>query len=356
MIKRYRRNSGFTLVELLVVIAIIGVLVALLLPAVQAAREAARRTDCGNKLKQFGIALQNFHDTYLNFPPGTTDNDTDNLAWGCYILPYLEQSAMYDNVSRIAANTPQFPLMHKGGRHPNPNIDAHVPLNVNLNHYSGTALNGVTFDIRGKVLKAYLCPSNALPHVGNNNYPGSSYVGCMGTEPVMNGSTQQAVAGWGCTDNPIQAGQTGMLLHAGNDGETKVLGMEACLDGTSNCILVGEVGASYNVHPRKVDTGNYPNYFSGNPVSDCDAKYMGSVLRGCSTTLYLNRKSTAVPAYNANAGDAFDITDLCFGSYHPGGAQFVYVDGSVHFFPNTINTTMYSYLASRDDGNPVQSP
>src|SRR5262245_38912372 len=104
MVSRTGLKRGFTLVELLVVIAIIGVLVALLLPAVQAAREAARRTDCGNKLKQLGIALQNFHDTYGNFPPGQTDNDTANLGWGTYILPYIEQTGSYDAINTVFAS------------------------------------------------------------------------------------------------------------------------------------------------------------------------------------------------------------------------------------------------------------
>ncbi|MCA9201485.1 MAG: DUF1559 domain-containing protein, partial [Planctomycetales bacterium] len=99
------KRTGFTLVELLVVIAIIGVLVAMLLPAVQAAREAARRSDCSNKLKQFGLALQNFHDTYKNFPPGMTDDDTDNLGWGTYILPFIEQGNLYDQMSTVVTTS-----------------------------------------------------------------------------------------------------------------------------------------------------------------------------------------------------------------------------------------------------------
>ena len=84
-------NGGFSLVEILVVIAIIGALVALLLPAVQQARESARRTTCGNNLRQIGIALLNYHDSLAMFPPGCTDRGVQQLAWSLYLLPYLEQ-------------------------------------------------------------------------------------------------------------------------------------------------------------------------------------------------------------------------------------------------------------------------
>ena len=93
-----RPLAGFTLVELLVVIAIIGVLVALLLPAIQAAREAARRTQCSNNLKQISLGLNNYHDTYRTFPPGAWNeaNRGNRLAWTVFILPFIEQSALYE--------------------------------------------------------------------------------------------------------------------------------------------------------------------------------------------------------------------------------------------------------------------
>jgi len=106
-----RQRKGFTLVELLVVIAIIGVLVALLLPAVQAAREAARRSSCGNNLKQIGLGLHNYHDTHLTMPPSFVVEGTTYLhAWGTLILPFVEQDNLYANLSvdfgtqRSAAN------------------------------------------------------------------------------------------------------------------------------------------------------------------------------------------------------------------------------------------------------------
>lgn len=147
-----RRQNGFTLVELLVVIAIIGILIALLLPAVQAAREAARRTQCANHLKQIGIAFHNYNERFNRFPPGAFQGHDRNGSWwygtgGSWhvsILPFMEQSAIYDQVN--LAKPPSYP-----GFNP---------------HVSETMINDVK--LRGINVPYGTCPSDEYPDVNKN--------------------------------------------------------------------------------------------------------------------------------------------------------------------------------------------
>lgn len=150
------RKKGFTLVELLVVIAIIGVLVALLLPAVQAAREAARRSSCTNNLKQIGLGLHNYHDKLLKLPPGFLipgnghAAGSGGIAWGFYILPEIEQKNIYDNITSVDDGT--------------------RPGNKDSTH-------------GGAVIDTYICPSDAGPDINNRrgNYAKSNYLTSRGT-------------------------------------------------------------------------------------------------------------------------------------------------------------------------------
>jgi len=172
---------GFTLVELLVVIAIIGVLIALLLPAVQQAREAARRSECANNLKQIGLAVHNYHDTFASFPSGWIDSSGNLHAWGTLILPFIEQNNIYESMS------PDF----------------------------GNARSAITDDKAGAVINAYMCPSSTLPHRNDNGMGRSNYQCNKGR-------------GYGNAD------QDGVFWE--NSG----VRFRDITDGTSHTVLVGE--------------------------------------------------------------------------------------------------------------------
>ncbi len=331
-------RRGFTLVELLVVIAIIGVLVALLLPAVQAAREAARRSSCNNNLKQLVLAMQNFHDTFGNFPPGMVDDDGNTMGWGMAGLPFMEQSNIYDKIAAITeACTPNT------AGHPEP-ILVFKDMSDHPNMDSWAAPGGQTdqpWDMRmtahhpytKQVLKPFLCPSSALPTKDNSGFGASSYVGNMGNEVIALGDFNCAA--------PTAAAQNGVLINAANNYNTRVTNMAAITDGTSNTIMIGEVGQSARVTPTKTDDGSFPLWAGGNDSAGCTK--LGGHLRVVDVNMYINRKPGASPGNP-------DYSDYSFGSFHPAGAQFAFVDGSVHFIPQTIDTAVYRALGGRNDG------
>jgi prepilin-type N-terminal cleavage/methylation domain-containing protein len=366
---------GFTLVELLVVIAIIGVLVALLLPAVQAAREAARRSDCSNKLKQLGIALHNHHDTYNSFPPGLVDNDTNSIGWAVHILPFMEQKQVYDVVDRLFQNStgnPKATLQHKTfvghppidgwGGNPSPFV---------VQRHNQTTITNTQTNAGKTFLPVFFCPSSAFPRFATNGLGTSTYCGNMGNDR-LNGWT-----GWSCSNDPNNTTQqNGWLLHDGNDANTICNDMASILDGTSNTLMVGEVGKSYSVTPARADGQNFPIWMGGNPGNssltgtNCHARLVGSHLRIAIVGRTINAK--LLPGIQANTNNNgtgantavnpsnnqrnVHFSDLMFGSYHPGVAQFAMGDGSVKTIPETINAAIFEALAGRNEGNPVQLP
>lgn len=273
--ERTRSRRGFTLVELLVVIAIIGILVALLLPAVQAAREAARRMQCSNNLKQFGLALHNYHDTYKVFPPqaiSPTPANNRMWGWGALILPFIEQSALHDQ------------LNPDGQRLPGPT----------------TLYNGVA--LLQEPLSGFRCPSDVGQRTNpyytfpNNNATGTLY------------ATSNYVANQDVIWLPTQPKNS----------------MASVLDGTSNTFLIGERRLFPNTQ-GKAYTGAL--VFGRQGGSDAAV-----VFHACWP---INTPSLGTNTFNSAANDP-GCRRHSASSLHPGGAQFTLCDGSVRFVSETI--------------------
>ncbi len=281
----YSRKRGFTLVELLVVIAIIGVLVALLLPAVQAAREAARRSSCNNNLKQLGLAMHNHHDTFREFPAGADNGPANEEMWGfgAHILPFIEQENLYDQlmVSRQTLNATL-------------DVSALRPL------------------VQTK-LDAFICPSDPGNHLMSgplNSNTGRNFAGNAGLPGTfrVGKSNYIAVAGlWDVAD----VNNNGVLYRGSSTRFSDIT------DGTSNTFMIGERNQFCN---QGAWVGNR-NVTGGGP-------------QGADYTLGF----VARPVNHAN-NDAHHCTEG-FASEHPGGALFCLADGSVQFIPDTIEFRM----------------
>ena len=327
------RRRGFTLIELLVVIAIIAILIALLLPAVQQAREAARRTQCRNNLKQIGLALHNYHDVHRMFPPGWipllavygTENSSPpgSWAWSVHILPMLDQTPLYDS---LMSNDPGF------RNWPN-NIFPIRP---------GDALD--------HTLPAYLCPSatgsektwygQSAPQA-NDGYTKSNYVGSGGILHFKWDSdrghywyTPSSIAGY----NKFHPRKTRGLFAAGSSHRIRDI-----TDGSSNTFCVGEAAhreipnSSPNgpgIWLRAVGNGTYDSFgfLSVIRFTHSDSWWNG----GTDFPIPVNYRGT-----------------YSFSSPHVGGAQFCLADGSVRFLSENIDQTLYENLSTIADGQVV---
>ncbi len=346
-----RMKRGFTLIELLVVIAIIAVLIALLLPAVQSAREAARRSQCVNNLKQIGLGMHNYHSTSNSFPMGVTasNNKFGQIYWTGWsaqalLLNYLEQTAVY--------NSANFQL---------------DPLNDGEGGYNATAFY--------TKLNVFLCPSD--PNVGSNQNgitPINSYYASEGTS-VQNTPTQS----------------TGPFCY------NNAYGIAQITDGTSNTIAFGEGLAGNNKYSaipgngvvNAVSSGGFaPNTDANDPgvaatllgyLQQCSTAFPGNVRTG--QNISGNRGNfwawgaesmalfnTIVPpnstqysfnqcrwgcACGLQSADHSDITNAS--SAHPGGANFLFCDGSVKFIKSSISMKTYWAIGTRNVGETVSS-
>lgn len=301
------RSRGFTLVELLVVIAIIGILVALLLPAVQAAREAARRMQCGNNLKQIGLAMHNYHDVYKNFPPG---------AWGCCwgtwmicIQPFAEQRQLYD----------QYSFERKWGT-PGPDDQ----------RYS----SAVNLPVTRTRLKTHTCPSDTV-NAPFSNITSHNYAANFGN------------TGYGgpATLNGVPHNGSPFSYIASNTSLGKIVGLASILDGTSNTLMVAEVLQGTGTDLRGFvwwgDASSYSAYLTPNTALP-DRIYTA----GYCVNLPLRNLPCAVSTTT-------DPTMFAARSRHPGGVQGALCDGSVRFISSTIDLATWRALGTSQGGEPI---
>lgn len=311
-------RQGFTLVELLVVIAIIGILIALLLPAVQAAREAARRMKCTNNLKQLALACHNYHDSHKVFPAlgmrGMGGNAGHNYSGFIGLLPYIEQTALYDGImSEARPSGPGLPTPWNTGN------------NAFLNNYWKTDM------------EAFLCPSEGSEPPERRESPSlTNYRFCVGDDYHQ---------------NHFRADQ-----GRDNRGIFQVerwLPMSGINDGTSNTVLLGEswVGSG---GPSDLQGGIAVNQQAWNPAA-CSARYNPTTkqltdpvranFRPPGGRLWDGRPyfvgfSTLVPPNGPSChwGGVDGNEHMgTLSSNHPGGANVAMADGSVHFISETIN-------------------
>jgi prepilin-type N-terminal cleavage/methylation domain-containing protein len=353
----YRRGRrGFTLVELLVVIAIIGILVALLLPAVQAAREAARRMQCSNNLKQLGLALHNYHDTYKKFPQGTRPGGRNGgwgASWLVRVLPYVEQTA-------LANNWPWEEKLPAGSTTPDKQREGYAGGNVYLR---GTPVN-----LLGQPFGFVDCPSSPCEdfNTGNNAVQMSSYAGISGAvEQLANSNyvpTRQrtccnccAPTG-GSTISQINTGfvsSSGMLINQEN------IGIHQCTDGTSNVMIIGESSDWVFEPGSQLKLNITPSFPHGFPMGAGQTYFVPNNTISTATGVErwfnltsirwpVGTKNYSLGGINVNHGPNNPLI-----SAHPGGAMCALTDGSVRFLSDTMNLTTLKFLADRDDGNPV---
>ena len=329
-------RDGFTLVELLVVIAIIGVLVGLLLPAVQQARESGRRGACANKLKQFGVAFHNYHDARRSLPYGFrlewgADFNTDRRygwGWAAYLLPHLEQNTIYDALD-IANNATSASLTQTATRVPG----------------------------AGSQLSEFLCPSSER-EAFTSEAAMSNYVAMAGLSDVKIKTTpNNFLYAPGIGDSTSPDNGSCFFLYS------KVK-FKDVTDGLSSTILVGERALYLN------------DFVTGGRAKCSAGKWAGAITIDSYGTVNSTRSNQttrvqAVFGYTANglnttavrrfAGD-LEQTEctLGFNSNHPGGVEFLFADGSVRFLQDGIDhnpitgfvaDSTFEYLSVRNDGH-----
>lgn len=305
-------QRGFTLIELLVVIAIIAVLIALLLPAVQQAREAARRSQCKNNLKQYGLAWHNYHDTHGQFPLGGTNWGTPSVGWHVMILPYVDQAPLYNRLNFTAGNA--FDTIIDGRQA----LFKQVPL--------------------------FLCPTDpgAIEVTAAVGWANGNYSGSLGAQrtPSADGACHPFL---GLADSLGTADHGNTISRSSLSGVVSRLGATVRIadvsDGTSNVVMVGEILPECNDHNA--------GWWHYNGMNNAHA----------SMTVKINDFTTCpkIPGGNKPACAPMSNWNYSWGfrSRHVGGAHFLLCDGAVRFISENVDSATYRRIGGRADGGTV---
>ena len=350
----HRPTRGFTLIELLVVIAIIAVLIALLLPAVQSAREAARRAQCVNNLKQIGIAIHNYISANNTLPIGSVyerlnpvdcnpSKGIDPIGWSLFeqILNYTEQQSIYNAINFNLAPGSSY---SKDGHRQN---------------YYGVDAGAANYTAMSATVASFVCPTDTgftpLTYSGTtaiNGYAQCSYAGMSGTYDIWD---------FLCNCPPGTGGACKGGVWPNNDGvfyNDYAVRLESITDGTSNTIAVGESARFKNDPDQNFNQWNqaltFLSDYGGNTYRPegmaSSAPKINAPFQPNNGTTY-NPHNWSFPTgdvdswcFSNNGVYALMLGQFGFRSQHPGGANFLFADGSVHFLKETI-----------DMGNPVYS-
>lgn len=347
-----RKRPAFTLVELLVVIAIIGILVALLLPAIQAAREAARRTQCTNNLKQIAIALLNYHDVRKQFPLGAyaaVEEDhtaeEDGLGWATQILPQIEEQPLYDQLEN---NTVP-------GYQGKPWVTNHPPGQKGIFRVAHD--NGLRPIAGGDtILSAFICPTADLP----THTPTGSFFGLSSSPIVGTGyATAHYKASRGHCDRGMfwkpkeGAAEYDCPYDINGDGEMDSVPKKAytrvriadVTDGTSKTIAVGESAYVVSAKSWPLWMGMYQE--TGNTMFETEEQ----INCGISGVKSFPLAESELEQIVAVAG--VEPTDCSF-SWHNDGAYFAFVDGSVRFLTENLDKRTFWLLGDRMDDEVIR--
>jgi len=321
-------RAAFTLVELLVVIAIIGVLVALLLPAVQAAREASRRSSCSNNMRQASLALHNFQSTHGEFPSGSQSPSEKSewvwgTSWAVAIMPFTEQNALYEQLDLVGLSENQ---RHTG------------LVYTGFNEFNGKAVDGI-------LISYLLCPSSSLEVFG---LQGQRIPSTGATSPMYTAITG-AIDHESAVDKDNQRDQhkaRGIQSRGGILLANENINFNSITDGSSNTMILGE-------------QSDFCLSAKGDPIN-CRSDFHHSFMMGATPAAHPEDRwfNTTTVRYKINhkAWNSSGVGDTYYGcnrpiqSSHPGGAHVAMGDGSVHFLNESLDLQALFDLANRDDG------